>query len=240
MLGWLKKSAHQDLKVDIHSHLIPGIDDGVKKLENSIDIIRRLKSLGYQKAVTTPHIHPSFPNTPDKIKGGLAQVQEEIERENLSFSLEAAAEYFVDDSFMSTVENGREILSFGDKYVLVESSFLNKPMFFEACLFELMSKGYKPILAHPERYKFLEGKIDWLLELKQMGVLFQVTVSSFVGYYGTTPRKIAKELFRKDMIDFLGSDLHRLDQVDYLEKGLKEKEVDKLCKSSFLRNEQLL
>lgn len=240
MLGWFKKNALADLRVDIHSHLIPGIDDGVKTLEESWGIIQRLQNLGYQKAVTTPHIHPNYPNTPEIIKAGLVQVKEKIKEEDSSFVLEAAAEYFVDETFMNTIEKGDEILSFGDKYVLVESSFLNKPMFFESCLFELMTKGYKPILAHPERYKFLEGELDWLLELKQMGVLLQVTISSFVGYYGTTPQKVAKELARKGMVDFLGSDLHRIVQVDFLRKGLKEKEVEKLCKSSSLKNEQLL
>ena len=227
-------------KVDIHSHLIPAIDDGVKSVESSVDIIKRLEKLGYQKAITTPHIHPNYPNTPEIIRNGLQQVQDKLNEEHVSFELEVAAEYFVDDTFIELIKSDKEILSFGDKYVLVESSFLNKPLYFEACLFELKSKGYQPILAHPERYKFLEGKLDWLLQLKEMEILFQITISSFVGYYGATPKKIAKELYKKNMVDFLGTDLHRLEQIDYLNDGLMRKEVEKLCKSSSLKNEQLL
>lgn len=240
MFSWLKRNTPSNPKVDIHSHLIPGIDDGVKTVEEAWKIIEKLESVGYQKAVTTPHIHPNYPNSPEKIRSGLQQVQQKIASEKSNFIVEAAAEYFVDDQFQATLDKNGEVLSFGARYVLVESSFLNKPLFFEACLFDLMTKGYKPILAHPERYKFLEGKIDWLKELKQMGVLLQVTVSSFVGYYGSTPQKIARELSRKGMIDFLGSDLHKFGQLEFLSKGLKDKHVEKLCKSSVLRNEQLL
>ena len=209
MLSWLRKKAHITPEVDIHSHLIPGIDDGSKKIEHSLEMIRELAGFGYKKIVTTPHIHPSYPNTPERIKSGLKEVQQRIVEEKLDVLVECAAEYYVDEDFFSKVKMGDEILSFGDGYVLVESSFYNKPMLFESCLFELKTKGYQPILAHPERYNFLEGKLDWLIELKQMEVLLQVTTGSFAGYYGSIPQRIAKQLAKKNMIDFLGSDLHR-------------------------------
>ncbi|MEP1097046.1 MAG: CpsB/CapC family capsule biosynthesis tyrosine phosphatase [Cyclobacteriaceae bacterium] len=239
MFGFGKKSVSTPV-VDIHSHLIPAMDDGVKTLDDSIMVIKKLADLGFKKVITTPHIHPSYPNSADKIRSGLNTVQDRVAEEDLEFAIEVAAEYFVDDVFMKSIEEDKEILSFGPNFVLVESSFLNKPMYFESCLFELQSKGYQPVLAHPERYQFLEGEIDWLLELKAMGIFFQVTISSFVGFYGKGPEKIAKTLFAKNMIDFLGSDLHTYGHIKYLEQGLGHKSVEKLCKSSNLKNGLLI
>ncbi|MEQ9402961.1 MAG: CpsB/CapC family capsule biosynthesis tyrosine phosphatase [Cyclobacteriaceae bacterium] len=240
MLGWLRRRPIPTIEVDLHSHLIPGIDDGVKSVDDSIEIIRKFSELGYLKVITTPHIHPNYPNTSEIIKKGLQKVQERLEEEEFLFEIEAAAEYFVDDLFFDRVKGNSEILSFGNKYVLVESSFLNKPLFFESCLFELMAKGYTPVLAHPERYRFLEGDIEWLEQLRVSGVLMQVTISSFAGYYGEIPKSIAQKLYKKGMIDFLGSDLHRREQLEYLKAGLMQKEVEKLCKSSHLKNSELL
>ncbi|MEP5610783.1 MAG: CpsB/CapC family capsule biosynthesis tyrosine phosphatase [Cyclobacteriaceae bacterium] len=239
MFGFGKKSMSTPV-VDIHSHLIPGIDDGVKTLDHSIEVIKKFADLGFKKIITTPHIHPNYPNSTDEIRRGLSTVQSRIEEEKLDLEVEAAAEYFVDDVFMKSISEDKEILSFGPNFVLVESSFLNKPIFFESCLFELQSKGYQPVLAHPERYRFLEEEIDWLLELKEMGILLQVTISSFAGFYGKIPEKIAKTLFSRNMIDFLGSDLHSYNQIKYLEQGLRHKSVEKLCKSPHLKNGSLI
>lgn len=240
MPSWFRKPSLESPLIDIHSHCIPQIDDGAKSLDDSIEMIQGFKTLGYQKAVTTPHIHPNYPNTNERILEGLLLLQNELKARSIAFELEAAAEYFVDEIFFDSVKSNQPILSFGSKYVLVESSFVNKPLLFEPCLFELKSKGYQPILAHPERYKFLEGELDWLYQLKEMGTLFQVTVSSFAGYYGPTARGIANELSKKNMIDFLGSDLHHPQQLKYLEEGLSKNDVRTLCESSKLMNKTLL
>lgn len=240
MSSWFRKPSINSPSTDLHSHCIPQIDDGAKSLEDSIQMIQGLSALGYKKAITTPHIHPHYPNTPDDIQHGLLMVQKELQARSIDFELEAAAEYFVDETFFESVKSGQPILSFGDNYVLVESSFVNKPMLFETCIFELKSKGFQPILAHPERYKFLEGELDWLHELKEIGMLFQVTVSSFAGNYGPAARTIATQLARKNMIDFLGSDLHSPHQLKYLEEGLSKNDVRKLCQSDLLKNRILL
>ncbi len=239
MFGWKKKELTTPV-VDIHSHLIPAIDDGVRTLDKSIEVVKAFSKIGFQKAITTPHIHPNYPNTHDQILEGLEVLQIKLLSERIDFEIEAAAEYFVDDIFMEKIKKKEEILSFGSNYVLVESSFINKPLFFETCLFELQSKGYSPVLAHPERYRFLEGDIEWLQQLKEMGVLFQVTISSFTGFYGKMPQKIAKTLYEKSMVDFLGSDLHNNDQIRFLREGLQNSMVHKLCASPGLRNKSLL
>ena len=238
-MGFFNKK-YAKLSLDLHSHLIPNVDDGSKSMGQSINMLKRLIDLGFKKIITTPHIHPNYPNTPEIILGGLSKLQDEVSRLNLQIELEAAAEYYVDDAFHKKVKDGGVILSFGGKHVLVESSFLNKPVFFESAMFDLLSAGYTPVLAHPERYQFLEGSIDWLIELKSMGVLFQVTFGSLGGFYGTTPEKIAKTLLRNKMVDYLGSDLHRESHLSFLEKGLKSRVVQNAIKEETLKNHELL
>lgn len=234
------KKSINPLLVDIHSHLIPNIDDGSQSMEQSIEMISELISIGFKKLITTPHIHPRYPNTVEIIMSGLKGLQEEIRRNEINIEIEAAAEYYVDETFYSKVSNDEPILSFGDRYVLIESSFVNKPVFFESVIFDLQTKGYKPVLAHPERYQFLEGKIDWLEELKSIGVLFQVTLGSIGGYYGAIPQEIGRRLLQKDMVDFMGSDLHRESHMEYLKKGMKSKDVQKIINQKRLKNLELL
>jgi protein-tyrosine phosphatase len=235
-----KKKSILNLDVDIHSHLIPAIDDGSNSIDQSLEMLIALKELGYKKIITTPHIHPNYPNTAEIIHSGLNEMRKEIMKNNLEIEIEAAAEYFVDELFLERVKNGDEILSFGDNYVLVESAFLNKPILFEEALFELISQGYKPVLAHPERYRFLEGSIEWLMELKNQGVLFQLTLGSVGGYYGKIPQQIAKELLKQNLVDFLGSDLHKISQLEFLEKGLGMKETQNYLRKSYCLNGDLL
>lgn len=239
-MGLFGKKRITPLHVDLHSHIIPNIDDGAQSIEQSIELILNLKNLGFQKIITTPHVHPRYPNTPEVIMNGFKTLQDEIAKRAIEMEIEVAAEYFVDEVFSEKLERGDEILSFGDKYVLVESSFVNKPIFFESVMFELIAKGYKPVLAHPERYQFLEGSIEWLEELKSIGVLLQVTIGSIGGYYGAEPEKLGTVLLKKNMVDFLGSDLHRMKHVSFLEKGLKSKEVQRVISEKRIRNAELL
>lgn len=228
------------ITVDIHSHLLPGIDDGSKSVDQSLEMLTALQSADYKKVITTPHIHPNYPNTPDIIRKGLQKIQKALQESDLTIEIEAAAEYFVDEHFLNKVRENEEILSFGNQLVLVESSFLNKPVFFEEALFELKAKGYTPVLAHPERYQFLEGTIDWLIELKNMGVLLQVTLGSLGGYYGEIPKKVSKELLKNDLVDFLGSDLHKISQMEFLRKGIQMKETRNYINRGLCANNDLL
>ncbi len=238
-MGLFSKKSITPLEVDIHSHLIDNIDDGSQSMDQSIEMLRALSQLGYKKIITTPHIHPRYPNTPQIIMAGLDRLQSEVSKQGLNIELEVAAEYYVDEVFIDKVARDSTILSFGDRYVLVESSFINKPVFFESALFDLQSKGYQPVLAHPERYRFVEGNDEWLAELKGMGIMLQVTLGSIGGYYGSTPQKLGNHLLQKGMVDFLGSDLHRIDHMESLIKGLKSKEVQKSIRENRLKNNSL-
>ncbi len=239
-MRWFTNNAVESLSVDMHSHLIPGIDDGAKDLDHSIKMIRLLQDIGFKKLITTPHIHPKYPNSESVILEGLEKVLSNIPKNNIGdIDIEAAAEYYVDDQFMTRLKEGKKFLSFGDGFILIECSFSVKPYFFESVVYGLKEKGYKPILAHPERYRFLEGEIDWLLELRSTGLLFQITLGSIGGMYGEEVKRIGLELIKNKLVDFLASDLHRSSQMDFLKKGLEHREVQKLLKTKTLFNEQL-
>jgi len=235
-----KSEANLTCEVDIHSHLLPGIDDGSPSVDHSVEMLRALQHQGYKKVITTPHIHPKYPNSETSIKHTLNALKSSLEGTGVTVQLEAAAEYFVDDQFIDKLETDQELLIFGDNYVLVECSFISKPLFFESVIYKLKDKGYSPVLAHPERYQFLEGSIDWLQNLKSTGILFQVTLGSIGGYYGKMPKKIGMELIKHGMVDFFGSDLHKVTQVEFLKKGLHNKEVQNLLKSGQVLNNHLL
>ena len=147
-------------KSDMHSHLIPGIDDGAQDMDQTIAMLAKFESLGYKKVVTTPHIMTdSFPNNPEIILSGLEKVKNEIKKVGIEIEIEAAAEYYFDETLMPKIKN-KELLTFGDNYVLVEFAFHSPPQFLDQLFFELKTHGYRPVIAHFERYLYYLGKID--------------------------------------------------------------------------------
>lgn len=235
MVIWSRRKDPLPLLTDIHSHLIPGIDDGVKDLDQALQILEEMSVGGIRKAVTTPHIrHDKYPNTPVRIREGLDQLREAVHQAGIPVEIEAAAEYYIDEYFLETIRKGEDLLSFGDRYLLMETSFLNKSLLFDLVVFELRARNYRPVLAHPERYEYLEPDLSWLGEIHQRGILFQSTISSFVGGYGEMPKKIANRLMKEGMIDFLGSDIHRPQQIRLLKEGLKSTPVKKLLANGLI------
>ncbi len=219
---------------DIHSHLIPGIDDGVKDLDESLAMIRGFSALGYQKLVTTPHIMSDFyKNTPEIILGGLARVQEAIQKAGIPITIDAAAEYYLDEVLLKKIQT-EKLLTIGGKYLLFEISYVNPPDNLYNVIFEMNVKGYKPILAHPERYPFYYTKFEEYYRIKEAGALFQLNTNSLVGYYGAGAKKIAERMVDEKMIDFIGSDLHGERHLDALQKAVKEKYLAKLISQGVL------
>lgn len=216
-------------QTDIHSHLIPGIDDGVQTMEESIEMIKALSSLGFKKLITTPHIMSDyFRNTPEIINEGLANVRAEIKKQGIPIELDAAAEYYLDEAFLDKIKE-EKLLTFGNKYVLFEVSYINPPDTLSSILFELNIRGYIPVLAHPERYPFWYNKFEEYYKIKEAGALFQLNTNSLVGYYGGPAKKIAERMIDENMIDFIGSDLHGQRHLDALQKVVFEKYISKLA-----------
>jgi len=223
----------------MHSHFIPGIDDGAKTLEDSVNLIRRMHELGYKKLITTPHIqHDFFRNTPEIILSGLEKVRAALKSENIPVQLEAAAEYLLDDGFEEKAAGGN-LLSFSDRYILVELSYFNPNPNLKTFVFNLQVDGYKVILAHPERYTYWFSDFSKYEDLKNRGVFFQVNLVSLAGFYPDPVKKMAEKLIDKEMIDFVGSDMHNMNYMQALEKCLKEKALLKLVESGKLMNANL-
>lgn len=196
------------LGVDMHSHLIPGIDDGAKTLEESVGLARGFAELGFRKAITTPHIMTDFyRNTPETVRAGLAEVQAAVNAAGIMLELDAAAEYYLDEGLAEKLAAG-PLLTFGDRHVLFEVSYINRPRGMEATIFELITQGYKPILAHPERYTFFYNDFDEYREVHRLGALFQLNLLSLAGHYGPHARSMAHRLIDEDLIDLVGSDVH--------------------------------
>jgi tyrosine-protein phosphatase YwqE len=227
------------LKTDMHSHLIPGIDDGSKSTAESIDLIKQLYEMGFRKIITTPHImHDYYKNTPSVINAGLDNLRKNIAEEKINIKLEAAAEYMVDDGFKERIAKN-ELLTFGDKYLLIElSSFSPHPELSEI-LFDLQVAGYKVILAHPERYSYWFNEFNKYEELKDRQIFFQLNSVSLSGYYGQPVKKMAEKLVDEKMIDFVGSDMHNQTYMDALELSRREKYMHQLVDSGQLKNREL-
>lgn len=222
------------VKTDMHSHLIPGIDDGAKTIEDSIELIRRLMELGYKKAITTPHIMSDYyKNTPEIIHAGLDKVREAVAKENIGFELDAAAEYYIDDGFLNKLEAGK-LLTFGNNYLLFEISYINCPDNLKDIIFQMQVHGYKPVMAHPERYPFWFAKFDEYQAFRDQGVLLQINANSLSGYYGFEAKKTAEKLIEKEMVDMIGTDMHNLTHAEALKKTAREKSFKKLLEFNLL------
>jgi tyrosine-protein phosphatase YwqE len=213
-----KKTPLPTLEVDLHSHLIPAIDDGAKTLDESLTLIQSMVDLGYKKLITTPHIMAdTYRNTPQSIAEGLYVLKEALRKKKIEVEIEVAAEYYLDDGFLGLLHQ-KEILTIQNQYLLFETSYTSKPLQLEEMIFEMTSLGYRPIMAHPERYRYIKNPQKEYRRLKDLGVYFQVNLNSFGGYYGKSSKVLAQIVMELGMIDFLGSDVHHLKQVSSLAK----------------------
>jgi len=233
-------TAGPPLTVDLHSHLLPAIDDGVRTEEESLQLIRGLMELGFQKFITTPHIYRGqYNNSHQTIFTALEKLKTSIQSNHISVIVEAAAEYFFDEFFFEQLER-KEIITFGEDYVLFELAFGVRPTMLEQIVFRLNVLGYKPVLAHPERYTFFQdSKLTELEKLKGAGVFFQLNIMSLNEQYGGRAKAIARELINRNMIDFAGSDIHREVQLKSLSEAMNDKYFDKLLSSGMLKNMNL-
>ncbi|TGE21831.1 capsular biosynthesis protein [Hymenobacter aquaticus] len=208
------------LEVDMHSHLLPGLDDGAETVEQSVELLRAMRELGYRKLIMTPHIMGDFfKNTPAGIQAALHRLREAAAAAGLNdVELECAAEYYLDEWFQQKLDSKEPLLSFGGdkKYLLFETSYINEPFNFAETVFNLKSAGYQPVLAHPERYTYFYGRFAELEKVRENGVLLQVNLNSLAGYYSAGAKRVAEKLIDAGLVDLLGSDAHNLKHTDTL------------------------
>lgn len=227
------------LGADMHSHFIPGIDDGAPTMEASLELIGAMHELGYRKVITTPHVMADgYRNSPARILAGLEQVRAAVKAAGIPVEVEAAAEYYLDHELENKVATG-EILTFGDRHVLFELPFISEPHILLSVVFAMQTQGYRPVLAHPERYGFWNADISMPQKLKERGVLFQLNTVALMGAYGPQVRKAAEKYIDLGWYELLGSDCHKMDHIHAIQATLTEPYLHKLLGSGRLINHTL-
>ena len=201
--------------VDIHSHILPGIDDGAKDVNESEKLIKKMKRLGFSKIIATPHIYEGlYNNTPNTIKKSYNLLSSNLKKKN---KIKYAAEYLIDYKILNRLEE-KSLLCLKDKYILVEMSYLNKPNNLYEIIYNILINGFVPILSHPERYQYFHKNFDEYRKLKNVGCKFQLNLLSTVGYYGKKVLLISEKLINENLVDFVGSDIHNVIQCNEFEK----------------------
>ncbi|MEC9209410.1 MAG: CpsB/CapC family capsule biosynthesis tyrosine phosphatase [Bacteroidota bacterium] len=245
MLKWFFKKEEKELepldfsvlKTDIHSHFIPGIDDGSPDMGTTMNLIQEMQKLGFSKVITSPHVMSDFyKNSSDTILKGLTAVRTELKEQNINMEIDAVAEYYLDYDFEQKI--GKEkFLTFGDDYILVELSFMEASKNLFDIIFKLQLEGYKVVLAHPERYHYFQMK-DYK-DLVTRGVLLQINWLSLIGYYSSQIKNITEDLIAQDMVSFLGTDCHNMNHAALYKKCQTKKAWHDLYNSGKLLNSTL-
>jgi protein-tyrosine phosphatase len=213
---------------DLHSHLLPNLDDGVSSFEESAAIIKSFMEIGFTKAITTPHImSDTHRNTPETILPRLTDLKQYLKDNAIDFEIQAAAEYYFDETIMTMVSQHTPFLTFGNSYLLFETNTFSEPMMLNDFIFQLKVKGYQPVMAHPERYRYLQNNLERVEDLINRGVLMQVNSLSISGHYSKSIQKVANQLIENRFVHFLGSDCHTPHQARLLKESVNTKYFQK-------------
>lgn len=208
-------------------------------MEESLALLNGFVELGYTKLITTPHImSDTYTNTPETILSGLELLREAASQNGIEIEIEAAAEHYMDEYFLDYLKR-EKVMSIAGKYLLFETSYMAKPMQMEEMIFEIGAAGYIPLLAHPERYRYVRDMAEEYGRWKELGVLFQVNLNSFGGYYGKDAKAKAEFLSAEGMVDFLGSDVHHKKQVENLKKVFAMASYGKIYEHNTILNDTL-
>lgn len=225
MFNFFKKNTNTDhpagllpVSTDIHSHILPGIDDGSPDIDTSLHLVRGITKLGIKKTIATPHIIADlYRNTPETIAAALDKLRAACVKESIDIEIHAAAEYMLDDYFIKLLRSGKPLLTIHKNIILTEQSYATPTNNLNEIAFDMISDGYRPIMAHPERYAFYHNRYDEYTHLKDMGFLLQVNLLSITGYYGKQVAKAAKYIFDNDLADLVGTDLHHAKHLQMLQ-----------------------
>ncbi|HXL58276.1 MAG TPA: CpsB/CapC family capsule biosynthesis tyrosine phosphatase [Chitinophagaceae bacterium] len=246
MFSYFKKTKNilPDLSfigADMHSHLLPDLDDGLKTIEETLLFIDELSQLGYRKLICTPHIIcDMYPNNPDTILPKLEMVRTALKQKNIDVCVEAAAEYMVDLEMEKYVLSGQPLLTFGNNLILIEMSYIGASPNIEQVIFQLRLKGLQPVIAHPERYIFYYNELESYQRFIDLGCLLQVNLLSLLGYYGKPVKIIAEKLLKNKMVDLLGTDLHHERHLAALKELALKKGFYKMMEGVGIKNKELL
>jgi protein-tyrosine phosphatase len=241
VLSWFKKKNTKEAGtlpiVDIHSHLLPGLDDGVQSFEEAEAVILQFQKMGYKKLITTPHVmSDAYRNTNKTILDRRDELVQWLHSKSITIQIDAAAEYYLDEDLYKRLENDDPLLTFGNKYLLFETNFMTEPMNLKEFIFLAITKGYRPVLAHPERYIYIQNNFEKAEDILSRGVLFQLNISSISGYYSKPAQHVAQKLIEKGWVHLLGSDCHHLQHAQLVEETRHAKYFQKAISLPLLNN----
>ena len=210
---------------DIHCHIIPGVDDGSPDPDTSVELVRRMQGWGLKRIIASPHVtQDTFENTPATLAPAFAELKSALISNDIDIQVSYSAEYRMDDNFLTHVEN-EILIPIAHDYLLVENSFIQEPWNIDQLLFDLKVKGFRPILAHPERYRYYHSSNRKRYEaIHAAGTMFQINLLSLAGYYGKEEKAIAEWLIEKGMADFIGTDLHNHRHADAIDTYLSSRD----------------
>lgn len=228
------------LGVDMHSHLLPALDDGLETMEQTIAFAKEMQQLGYKKLICTPHILPDVHNnSPETILPRLEEVRKAFKENEIDMPIEAAAEYMVGPELHDTILRGDKLLTFGNNYILIEMSYAAPSQNIVQVIFDLKIKGYRPILAHPERYNYYLGNNEIYDDFLGRGCLLQVNLLSLTGFYGKPVQKAAEYLVKNKMISFIGTDMHHQGHLNMTKQIASSIKFHKMVEGLDLKNSSL-
>ena len=222
--------------VDIHSHILPAIDDGPKNAKKSLELISEMRKLGFVKIIGTPHIFKGlYDNDVNSIKKSYNSIIKKLKKDH---EISYGAEYMLDDSILYKSKH-EKLLCIDKNYLLIEMSFIAPPINLYELIFEIKINGLVPILAHPERYFYLHNNFKEYHKLKKSGCKFQLNLLSLIGYYGKDCLKIADRLIEENLIDYTGSDIHSMNHINLINGFTKNKSIS-LVKSKKIKEIELI
>ena len=222
MFTIFKKKTPEKLwyQTDMHCHVIPGIDDGSQSVEESVELISRMKEWGLSRILATPHVTAgTFENTPQTINPALDSLKEGLHKAGIDIDIDYSSEYRIDELLMKHIERG-SLWPFPNDQLLIENSFLGEPPTIKELIFELQLKGIRPIMAHPERFSYYFETPGRIKDLHNAGAKMQVNILSLAGGYGSRQKKLAEAMIQEGLVDFLGTDLHNEKHAEIIEDYL--------------------
>lgn len=227
----------RDVGTDMHSHLIPGIDDGAVTVSDSVFLMSQLQEMGFSHLYTTPHSFPEiYPNTRESLQEGRDSLDNFIPE---GIQLGLSSEYYLDEQFSQNLED-HMFLPLPGSRLLIEFSQVSFPLYLENQVEKIVNQGYTPIIAHPERYSFFQNRLDFLNHLKSMGAEIQLNALSLTPYYSRGTKALAESLVKANMFDFIGTDLHNAAQLEVLRKVPVLPYYAMLIESGRLKNQTLI
>ena len=239
------KKSHEPVSfsfhTDIHCHVVPGIDDGSPDASTSADLIERIQGWGISRILASPHVtKTTFENSAATIAPAMESLRAELARRGNDVNIDHHAEYRIDELLMDNMKQ-KTLMPLPDDYILIENSYIQEPWNLEQLVFDLQIQGLSPILAHPERYAYYHNRINRYEELHNMGLAFQINVLSLADAYGGRESKFARELLKKGLVDFVGTDLHNHRHADAIDAYLTTKQAreDMAALADCVKNDKL-